>query len=77
MNTMNIKEDSRTEILKCKLEIDDKKIDTVLDTGANRCVISLDTAKRLNIPINRKEITEVTLGTKNTILQVELAAKSH
>ncbi|KAM0685600.1 hypothetical protein COBT_003188 [Conglomerata obtusa] len=55
------------DIIKCNFKINEKEIAATLDTGANYSVISSDLVRELNLPINIKDISSVSLANNNVV----------
>ncbi|KAM0686534.1 hypothetical protein COBT_002240, partial [Conglomerata obtusa] len=55
------------DIIKCNFKINEKDFCATLDTGANYSVISSDLVRELNLPINIKDISFVSLANNNVV----------
>jgi hypothetical protein len=50
------------DLIKCRFEVNDQNVESILDTGANFSVISRKLTEELNLPINLSQASEVTLA---------------
>ena len=62
INTLNNNKQELTDILKCMVEINTQDVMSTIDTGTNPCIIVLDLAKSLNLPIKYDNKNTVTLA---------------